>query len=50
MTPFPSCDTTAGINIATWTKESCCSSFWSSWAKECNGATDDPWASCNGGT
>ena len=34
-------DAKAGANGVTWPKESCCTSFWSSWPKECNGASGD---------
>ena len=37
MMPLLSCDTDIGTNCITWPKKSCCTSFWLSWTKECNG-------------
>ena len=35
--PSASCDADAGANGVTLPKRSCCTSFYSSWPKECNG-------------
>ena len=38
--PLISCDADGSTNGMTWEKESCCTSFWSFWPKECNGAIE----------
>ena len=52
MTPLASCNAIALTNGVIWhmTKESCCTLLQSSLPEECNGVTDDAWASCNADT
>ena len=40
LTPLASCDASASTNVVTWTKK-LCTSFGSSWPKECSGTIDD---------
>ena len=48
MMPWASCNAVAhGI---TWPKKSCCTSFWISWPKECDGAINDVNTAVNGVT
>ena len=40
LTPMPMASFDTNLTCVTWPKMSCCSSFWSSWPKECNCAID----------